>query len=147
MVKDPDEQLGEAVHGAGAGAGRPRVRELLSHGIGAPRPPGAPVSPHPSPRGALSLGRSGRLLTWAQSVINSLFSPSPFSGNKGALRVPSFQRLGFPGDQPVSKEPTQGPRIRTEDAPVTQEITRVSGALGLGLGAETRTCCLLCHSS
>lgn len=90
MVKDPDEQLGEAVHGAGAGAGRPRVRELLSHGIGAPRPPGAPVSPHPSPRGALSLGRSGRLLTWAQSVINSLFSPSPFSGNKGALRVPSF---------------------------------------------------------
>lgn len=55
MVKDPDEQLGEAVHGAGAGAGRPRVRELLSHGIGAPRPPGAPVSSTPPPEALLAL--------------------------------------------------------------------------------------------
>lgn len=76
--------------GLGLGLAGPECGSFCPMASGHLALPVRPCPPTPPPRGALSLGRSGRLLTWAQSVINSLFSPSPFSGNKGALRVPSF---------------------------------------------------------
>lgn len=88
-----------------------------------------------------TIGIWWNILTWPWSIINSISSPFPLSGEgKEGPKIPRFQSwLGLCGDQPLPGG-TQSRLIRTRGDPsalITQEIPRVLGALCQEPEAET----------
>lgn len=74
-------------------------------------------------------------------------APSPSQRVEGGAaqssRLLVMDGLAFQGTSPhpgAAQEPTQSGLIRTKDPPVTQEITRVLGALCQERGADTSVC-------